>query len=393
MRAGTVRNVALLAACQALFMTGTSMVLTVTALAGEVLAPGSGLATLPISLQFVVTMLTTLPASFVMRRFGRRLGFQIGAVIGLVGGLLNVVALSHGDFPLFCLGSALIGALNGFAIYYRFAAADSADEEHRSRAISLVLAGGVVAAFTGPNLARLTVDALSAATFAGSFLALAVIQVVTVFLLIFVNIPRLSAEERRDQGRPFGEIVRIPQVPVAIIAAVIGYSSMTLVMTSTPLAMHGSGHHFGSTAFVIQWHVFAMFAPAFVTGHLIKRVGVLPVIVAGAAMNFVGVAVNMTGEGLWQFTVALMALGVGWNFMFVGGTSLLTSVITRAEQAKVQGINDFLVFGSVAVGALSGGALYQALGWQALNLAVVPGLVVALLAALWLWLQRSVQPT
>lgn len=369
------------------------MVLTVTALAGEVLAPGSGLATLPISLQFVVTMLTTLPASFVMRRFGRRLGFQIGAVIGLVGGLLNVVALSHGDFPLFCLGSALIGALNGFAIYYRFAAADSADEEHRSRAISLVLAGGVVAAFTGPNLARLTVDALSAATFAGSFLALAVIQVVTVFLLIFVNIPRLSAEERRDQGRPFGEIVRIPQVPVAIIAAVIGYSSMTLVMTSTPLAMHGSGHHFGSTAFVIQWHVFAMFAPAFVTGHLIKRVGVLPVIVAGAAMNFVGVAVNMTGEGLWQFTVALMALGVGWNFMFVGGTSLLTSVITRAEQAKVQGINDFLVFGSVAVGALSGGALYQALGWQALNLAVVPGLVVALLAALWLWLQRSVQPT
>ena len=367
------------------------MVLTVTALTGEALWPGSGLATLPISLQFVMTMLATVPASFVMRRFGRRAGFQIGAVIGLISGLINVVALMGGYFLLFCVGSALLGVLNGFALYYRFAAADCADEENRSKAISLVLAGGVVAAFSGPNLARITVDAFGDVAFAGSFVALAGIQVVTISLLMFVDIPRMSAEERKDQGRPFMEILRIPAVPVAIIAAMAGYSSMTLVMTSTPLAMDGMGHRFADTAFVIQWHVFAMFAPAFVTGHLIKRIGVLPVIVTGAGFILVCVAVNQMGHGLWQFTTALMALGVGWNFMFVGGTSLLTGVIARPEQAKVQGFNDFLVFGSVALAALSGGIMHQNLGWEMLNYAILPGLAVSLLAIGWLWAAHPVR--
>jgi MFS family permease len=293
------RNLFLLASCQALFMTGSSMVLTVTALTGEALWPGSGLATLPISLQFVVTMVATVPASFVMRRFGRRAGFQIGAVIGLISGLVNVLALMGGYFFLFCVGSALLGVLNGFALYYRFAAADCADEESRSKAISLVLAGGVVAAFSGPNLARITVDAFADVAFAGSFVALAGIQVVTISLLMFVDIPRLSAEERRDQGRPLMDILRIPAVPVAIIAAMAGYSSMTLVMTSTPLAMDGTGHGFGDTAFVIQWHVFAMFAPAFVTGHLIKRVGALPVILRDGEPNGPGaLAVHHGADGV-----------------------------------------------------------------------------------------------
>lgn len=373
-------------------MTGTSMVLTVTALAGEALAPGSGLATLPISLQFVVTMLTTMPASFLMRRLGRRAGFQVGAAVGMAGGVVNVFALGAGHFGAFCVGSALIGVLNGFAIYYRFAAADCADEEHRSRAISLVLAGGVIAAFSGPNLARLTVDALNT-TFAGSFAALALIQVTTMTLLIFVNIPGLSAEERRDQGRPFGEIFRMPAVPVAILAGVAGYSSMTLVMTSTPLAMQGTGHPFDSTAFVIQWHVFAMFAPAFVTGHLIKRIGVLAVIATGAFLNVLCVAVNLLGQDIWQYTAALMALGVGWNFMFIGGTSLLTGAITRSEQAKVQGVNDFLVFGSVAFAALSGGFLHQNLGWGMVNLALLPGISLSLIATLWLWFAPKTRVT
>jgi predicted MFS family arabinose efflux permease len=392
MQAGTRRNVFILALCQALFMTGTSMVLTVTALAGEALAPGTGLATLPISLQFVVTMLTTVPASFLMRRLGRRTGFQVGAAIGLVGGVINVFALGAGHFGAFCLGSALIGALNGFAIYYRFAAADCADEETRSRAISLVLAGGVIAAFSGPNLARATVDALGA-TFAGSFVALAILQVITIGLLLLVNIPRLSADERKDQGRPLGEIFRIAAVPVAILAGVAGYSSMTLVMTSTPLAMQGTGHPFASTAFVIQWHVFAMFAPAFVTGHLIKRFGVLPVIATGCCLNLICMAVNLSGQGLWHYTAALMALGVGWNFMFIGGTSLLTGAITRPEQAKVQGLNDFLVFGSVALAALSGGFMNQTAGWGTVNMALVPGIAVSLLATLWLWLAPKTQTT
>ncbi|MCZ6447415.1 MAG: MFS transporter [Alphaproteobacteria bacterium] len=382
---GARRNLFLLALCQALFMTGSSMVLTVTALAGEALWPGSGLATLPISLQFVMTMATTVPASFMMRRFGRRTGFQVGASIGILAGLICVVALMGGHFVLFCVGSALVGVVNGFALYYRFAAADCADEENRSRAISLVLAGGVVAAFSGPNLARITVDALGDVAFTGSFAAFAGIQVVTISLLVFVNIPGLSAGERKDQGRPLVEILRIPAVAVAILAGVAGYSSMTLVMTSTPLAMDGMGHGFGDTAFVIQWHVFAMFAPSFVTGHLIKRFGVLPVIVAGACFILACVAVNQMGHGLWQFTMALMALGIGWNFMFVGGTSMLTGAITRPEQAKVQGINDFLVFGAVALGAMSGGILHQNFGWEILNYAVVPGIAASLVAALWFW--------
>jgi len=373
-------------------MTGTSMVLTVTALAGEELAPGSGLATLPISLQFVVTMLTTVPASFLMRRLGRRTGFQIGAGIGLIGGAINVAALGAGHFGAFCVGSAMIGALNGFAIYYRFAAADCADEESRPRAISLVLAGGVIAAFSGPNLARATVDALNV-TFAGSYAAMAVIQATTVVLLLLVNIPRMSAEERKEQGRPLGDILRNPAAPVAILAGVAGYSSMTLVMTSTPLAMQGIGHPFASTAFVIQWHVFAMFAPAFFTGHLIKRFGVLPVIATGAGLNLLCMAVNLSGQGLWHYTAALMALGVGWNFMFIGGTSLLTGVISRPEQAKVQGLNDFLIFGSVALAALSGGYLNQTLGWGVVNMALVPGITLALIATLWLWLAPKAQTT
>jgi predicted MFS family arabinose efflux permease len=392
MQSATRRNVLILALCQALFMTGTSMVLTVTALAGEALAPGSGLATLPLSLQFVVTMATTVPASFLMRRLGRRTGFQIGAAAGLVGGLINVMALGTAHFGAFCVGSALIGVLNGFAIYYRFAAADCADEENRSRAISLVLAGGVIAAFSGPNLARITVDAMSA-TFAGSFAALAAIQVTTILLLLFVNIPGLSAAERKEQGRPFAEILRMPAVPVAILAGVAGYSSMTLVMTSTPLAMQGTGHVFASTAFVIQWHVFAMFAPAFVTGHLIKRLGALPVIATGAGLNLLCVAVNLSGQALWHYTFALMALGVGWNFMFIGGTSLLTGSITRPEQAKIQGANDFLVFGSVALAALSGGVLNQTQGWSMVNLAVLPGIGAAMVATLWLWLAPRTRAT
>lgn len=368
------------------------MVLTVTALAGEALSPVSGLATLPISLQFVMTMLTTVPASFLMRRLGRRTGFQIGAAAGLVGGGINVAALGAGHFGAFCVGSALIGVLNGFAIYYRFAAADCADGESRSRAISLVLAGGVIAAFSGPNLARATVGALDV-TFAGSYAALVVLQVTTVLLLSLVNIPRMSADERRDQGRPLGDILCIPAVPVAILAGVAGYSSMTLVMTSTPLSMQGFGHPFASTAFVIQWHVFAMFAPAFVTGSLIKRFGFLPVIATGACLNLICMGINLDGQGLWHYTAALMALGVGWNFMFVGGTSLLTSAITRPEHAKVQGLNDFLVFGSVALAALSGGFINQTLGWGVVNMALVPGVAVSLIATLWLWLAPKAQTT
>lgn len=389
MSLATRRNVLLLALCQAIYMTGTSMVITVTALAGSLCAPVPSLATVPLSLQFVATMATTVPASFIMRHYGRRTGFIIGALIGATGGTVNFIALHGNDFLLLCIGSSLVGVLNGFSMYYRFAAADCAEEEHRSRAISLVLAGGVIAAFTGPNLARATASLVPGASYAGSFGALAALQAVTITILLFVRIPRLTAAERHDRGRPLGEIVRQPATIIAILAAVAGYSAMTLVMSATPLAVIGHNLHFSDAAFIIQWHVFAMFAPSFVTGTIIRRLGVLPVIAAGALAILGCVAINLQGADMLHFVSALVLLGLGWNFMFIGGTTLLTTVTARPEQAKVQGLNDFLVFGSVAVAALSSGALEQGVGWQAVNMGAVPGVSFALAATLWLALRRS----
>jgi MFS family permease len=365
-------------------MTGSSLVLTVTALAGQGLASDKGLATLPIALQFIATTVTTIPASYLMRRFGRRAGFVSGALAGAAGAGICYAALMIGDFILFCAGSAVIGILNGFAIQYRFAAADCADEDTRSRAISFVLAGGVIAAFTGPNLARATAGLIPGIDFAGSFAALAVLQAVTIGLLVFTSIPRLTVVEQRESGRPLGEILASPVAITAMLAAIAGYSAMTLVMTATPLAVVGHNHGFDDAAFVIQWHVFAMFAPSFVTGHLIKRFGVHAVIATGALMILTCIAVNLTGTGMVQFTVALMALGIGWNFMFTGGTSLLTGLTERSEQAKVQGLNDLLMFGFVAMAALSAGKLNQAFGWDAVNLAAVPGVLAALATLTWL---------
>jgi predicted MFS family arabinose efflux permease len=387
------RNVLLLALCQALFMTGASIVITVTALAGSLCAPVPALATLPLALQFIATMSTAIPASFIMRRFGRRAGFVLGALVGCLGGITNVVALLHNHFILFSIGSALIGVQAGFAIYYRFAAADSADEDSRPQAISLVMAGGVIAAFTGPNLARMTIDVFPMANYAGAFAALAALQVLAIMLLAFVKIPRLTVEERKERGRPMFTILRQPKAVVAILSAVSGYSAMTVVMTATPLAVVGHNLQFGDAAFIIQWHVFAMFAPSFVTGSIIKRIGVLPVIAIGAVALLSCFVINFQGVGMVHFISALILLGIGWNFMFVGGTTLLTSVIDKPEQAKVQGLNDFLVFAFVAAASLSSGAVYQALGWQAVNLSAVPGVGIALVAALWLALRAPLKPT
>jgi predicted MFS family arabinose efflux permease len=337
-------------------------------------------------------MVTTIPASFIMRRFGRRVGFIAGALVGGLGGVINVIALMNNHFILFIIGSALIGVQAGFAIYYRFAAADSADEDSRPRAISLVLAGGVIAAFTGPNLARATIDMFPMASYAGAFAALAALQVVAIMLLAFVRIPHLTVEERKERGRPLIEILCQPKAVVAILSAVAGYSAMTLVMTATPLAVIGHNLQFSDAAFIIQWHVFAMFAPSFVTGSIIKRIGVVPVIAIGAVAILACIVTNLQGTGLVHFITALILLGVGWNFMFVGGTTLLTSVIAKPEQAKVQGLNDFLVFAFVAAAALSSGAVYQVLGWQVVNLGAIPGVVIALSAALWLVLRRPLKP-
>lgn len=383
---GARRNIFLLAVCQALFVTSNAVVITTSALAGQAIAPVSGLATLPIGLQFVATMATTMPASFLMKQIGRQGGFMAGAALAVAAGVLGWFAIMRADFQLFCLAGVLYGGFMGFAQYYRFAAADAASDAFRSRAISYVLAGGVVAAVAGPELAKATNALFAPTLFAGCYLAIAALGLATIGILALVDIPRPDAAERRHAGRPLGEIARQPRFVVALTAGMVSYGAMVLVMTATPLAMVACAFGFADTAFVIQWHALGMFAPSFVTGRLIDRFGALRVITAGCGLILACVAINLSGVELVQFWAALLLLGVGWNFMFVGATSLLTTTYHPAEKAKVQALNDLSVFSTVAVASLSSGALQHWIGWDAVNLAVVLPLVAAL--GLTLWLQR-----
>lgn len=378
------RNVFLLAICQAMLNTSSSLVIATTALVGLALAPVDKLATVPLGLQFLATMASTIPASLYMRRVGRRAGFITGCFIAIGGALLCTWAVLAGRFGVYCLGAAMLGVFNGFGQYYRFAAAEVAGDEFRSRAISLVLAGGVVAAFAGPNLARVTREMLPRAAFSGSYLSLVGLYVASILVLSFIRMPPVAEAERQRGGRALAEIARQPVFIVAATGGMVAYGVMNLLMTATPLAMRGCGFRFSDTAWVIQWHVLAMFAPSFFTGHIIRRFGVLRVMATGAGLLLGCVAVNLLGVRLLNFSVALVLLGVGWNFLFIGATTLLTEIYTPAEKAKTQGLNDFLVFGTVALTATSSGALQQALGWGSLNVAVTPFVVVALLAVLWL---------
>lgn len=378
-RASSRRNVLFLALCQALFMTATSAIVTTAALIGYSLSDDKALATLPLAMQFIAVMAVTIPASLLMKRIGRRSGFSIGLCIGLVGAGLAIVAIREADFVLFCLACLLIGIFNGFGQYYRFAAADTAEEAFKSRAISLVMAGGVIAS-VGPLLANYSKDLLPGDVFAGVYLLVGILYIASLITLRFVNIPLPNEEERRSGGRPLLQIMRQPLFIVAALGGVVGYMTMSMLMASTPLAMQDVGHNFFDTAQVIQWHVFAMFAPAFFTGHLIRRFGTLTVMFAGTVLLAVCVAVNLAGVNLAHFWIGGIMLGVGWCFLFVGATSLVTETYTPSEKAKTQGANDFIVFGVVACSALLSGVLHELVGWQVMNYAVVPFLTIVLFA-------------
>ena len=385
----TVKNVALLACCQALAMSASSLVMTVTALVGTMLAADKTLATLPIAVAFGATMATTIPASLLMKWIGRRAGFSIGAGFGIAAGLICAKAIFDGSFPVFCAGAAFFGVATAHAFYYRFAAADTASEAFKSRAISLVLAGGLAAAFIGPELAKWTKDLFAPVLFAGGFLALSGLFTLVLVILQFVRIPRPSQEERSSSGRPLLVIARQPGCIVAILCAMVGYGAMNLVMTATPLAIIACDHPFEAAAMVIQWHVAAMYAPSFFTGSLIKRFGVTPILLTGAGLVLGCVAFNLSGVEVSRFWAALICLGVGWNFLFVGGTTLLTDCYRPEEKAKVQALNDFLVFGAVAATALASGALFHGFGWEAVNLGVVAPVVLVTIAAVWFGRRRG----
>jgi MFS family permease len=382
-------NLFVLASGQALTMTGASVTMTASALVGRMLAADASLATLPVAVQVTASMLATIPASLLMRRAGRRLGFSLGSVLGIAGGLLGAHAIMHASFLLFCLGSALIGAALGFVTFYRFAAADHGDERSRSRAISLVMAGGIVAAIAGPELAKRSVDLLAPLAFAGCFLVIAVLNVAALAVVQWLRLPLPTAAERQDSGRPLGVIARQPAFIIAVLAATIAYAVMTLVMTATPLAMLACGFEFGPTAFVLQWHALGMFVPSFFTGYLINRFGVLRLMAVGAALLLACVAVNLTGLKIAQFWTGLVLLGVGWNFLFIGGTSLLTQTYAPAERAKVQALNDFLVFGLAAAASFLSGAIHSGIGWAAVNLAVIVPVLVVFVGLIWLRQKRA----
>ena len=369
-------------------MSCSALIITVSALVGDQLAPDKSLITLPLALQFIAMMASTAPASLLMRRFGRRAGFSLGALLGCAAGLVGMYAILVGSFALLCVGAVLFGIFSCHVQYYRFAAADTASEKFKSQAISLVLAGGVLAAILGPELAKWSRDLLAPVLFAGAYLCIAGLAVVSLLILQFIDIPKPEIGASGDSGRPIGVIMRQPAFIVAVLCAMVSYGSMNLVMTTTPLAMVASEHPFNSAAMVIQWHIVGMYAPSFFTGHLIRRFGVVPILSLGAILILGCIAINLSGVSVFHFWSGLVLLGLGWNFMFVGGTSLLTETYRTEERAKVQAVNEFMIFATVSCTALLSGALFNFLGWEAVNLGVVGPILVSLGAIIWLGRRR-----
>lgn len=387
------KNVLVLATCQMLFGSSRSLLIATAPLIAYGIAAHKGLATLPTSLVIVGTALTTIPASLFMRRVGRRLGFLVGTAIGAVGGIISAVAIAWADFWLLCLGILIYGAYAGFAQFYRFAAADVAAQEFRSRAISLVLAGGLVAAFVGPELAKFGQNLFATAEFLGAYLFLIATTLASALILNLLDIPALTTVEREAERRPIREIMVQPVFLAATLAAMMSQAVMNLLMTATPIAMKHVHHDFSDMALVIEWHIVGMFAPGFVTGSLIRRFGEVPIILTGIGMQFACVLIGLSGDGVSQFWFAMMLLGVGWNFAFTGGSSLLSHAHSVSERAKTQGAMNFLIFGFVAFGSLSSGALVHFLGWQWVNLSALPLLAIAAVATLWFsWSEPKGQP-
>jgi MFS family permease len=375
------RNVWLLFACQALMNASVVGQVVMSALIGHSLAEDKSLATLPMAIQFVATMAASIPAGIVFARLGRRAGFLLGAAGALLGSLVFAWGVWRADFWLYTLGGLPAGLGFGIAQHYRFAAAEVASAAYRPRAIALVMAGGVVSALFGPEIVKHTKDLFGPALFLGTYLALAVLPVLCAVLLTIVDLP--PAPPRVSGPTPIAEIIARPTFITAAVSGLIAYGTMNLVMTSTPVEMMLCGFGVNEGATVIQAHAVAMFAPGFVTGRLIQRFGVHRIIAAGGLLTAACAAVAIAGNGWWFFFWALVLLGVGWNFMFTGATTLLAQSHSANERIRAQTANDLIVFGTVAATALSSGAVHHWGGWWALNAAIVPPVLVALALLAW----------
>ena len=382
------RTVFMLALCQGLLLTNTVILMAVNALTGFMLADNKMFATLPAMTYVIGSALTAMPASSFMRRRGRRRGFMTGSVLAMIGACICAAAVMAKSFWGLCLGTFFIGCYNATGGFYRFAAADAVTGSDKARAISLVLAGGIAGGLIGPESAKLTKDLLGV-SYAGTYLSLVAFAVLAMAVQSRLNLPPIATEAHDKPARPLREIARQPKFVVAVMAAALGYGVMNLLMVATPLAMNFCGHAFKEGVFVLEWHVVGMFLPSFFTGDLIKRFGAMKVIIAGTLLNFAAIAIALSGVTVAHFWFALVVLGMGWNFMFIGGTALLTETYQPHEKTRVQGFNDMLVFATMAVSSSSAGVLVNAKGWEIVNYAAIPFITIALIAALWLALQRS----
>lgn len=389
------RNVAVLVAAQALIGSQMPMIFVIGGLAGQMLAPNACLATLPISLIVFGTMTTAPWLSSVMQSAGRRVGFMIGALGGLLGAVVCVFALSQGSFTLFLLGSYLTGIYMSAQGFFRFAAADTASDAFRPKAISYVMAGGLVSAVIGPQLVKVTVGA-TAIPFLGTYAAVIVINLIGMLLFLALDLPKPPPPAAgAAPARTRMQLLRDPVIAVAVICAMVSYALMNLVMTSTPLAVVGCGFSEGLAADVVTGHVLAMFVPSFFTGHLIARFGATRIVALGLVILAGAGVVALQGVEIENFFVALILLGIGWNFGFIGATTMLSSAHAPEERGRVQGLNDMIVFGCVTLASLASGGLMNCTGgsaeagWSAVNYAMVPFLTLAGGALIWLVLRPA----
>jgi len=380
-----VRNITALSLSQALVGAYQAIVASVGALTGIALAPSKALATLPVTAMIIGLALMTFPATYMIHRLGRRNGFIVGAGAALIAGLVAGFAVISANFILFSLALALVGVSAAFGQQYRFAIADSVPGALRARAISFVLLGGVLAGFLGPRLAFVAKDWIPSAQFSGSFLTISVLAVISIAVLMVTRLaPTVQPSVQRTQGRSTGRLLRTPDIFVPIVTAMAAYALMTLIMVAAPLEIvNGSGKSVEMATTAIQWHIVAMAAPSFITGFLISRFGVHLVASLGLFLIVVSAMLSLNGTSDAHFIATLVLLGVGWNFSFIGATTLLTGAYSLLEAVRAQWLNEQIVFGATAIASIGSGVLLQMIGWKAVNILVIPIAVVAIALLVW----------
>ena len=374
------RNAVVLSASMALAGANAAVVISTGSLLGQMLAPSPALATLPVSTFVLGTALFTFPASYLMKQIGRRAGFMVGGLAGILTGLLAALAVWVGSFWLYALATTFAGAYQAFVVLYRYAAADTASPGFRPKAISWVMTGGVLAALTGPQLVIHTKDLFPPLLFLGTYLGQAVVAVIAIAVVSrFQDGPPISAAAQ-GTARALSQVLAVPKFLVAVACGMVAQAMMNMVMTATPIAMIGCGFSVTDSTLGIQWHILAMYLPSFFCGSLISRFGKGRIVLLGLVLLLAAGALNVSGIALWNFWGALILLGLGWNFAFVGATAMVTDCHSPAERAKVQGFTDFMIFGATTVASFMAGYLYDAFGWSAVNWVLIPTTGLAMLA-------------